>query len=186
MTSASIINFQQDVKEDFAEPSAKLLPVLVQNANATPFREHFDPRRSFGNSWTPPTSASSARCMPVLRYRFLTLVSPRSEKSSSTVTTKSRCAATSASTQDDGQDGDAAFRHHDGSPHHHTPDRTLTFLLRGFEVPVECQLNGRGGHHRHFIARIPLPRLHRLRGHGFVPVAVSNASLASPSGACLL
>ena len=43
MTSAFIIDIQQDIKEDFTETSAKLLRVLVQNANATAFGEHVDP-----------------------------------------------------------------------------------------------------------------------------------------------
>ena len=43
VTSAFIIDFQQDIKEDFAQTSAKLLRVLVQNANATAFGEHVDP-----------------------------------------------------------------------------------------------------------------------------------------------
>ena len=43
MTSAFIIDIQQDIKEDFSETSAKLLRVLVQNANATAFGEHVDP-----------------------------------------------------------------------------------------------------------------------------------------------
>ena len=43
MTSAFIIDFQQDLQEDFTETSAKLLRVLVQNANATAFGEHVDP-----------------------------------------------------------------------------------------------------------------------------------------------
>jgi len=43
VTSAFIIDIQQDIKEDFSETSAKLLRVLVQNANATAFGEHIDP-----------------------------------------------------------------------------------------------------------------------------------------------
>ena len=43
MTSAFIIDIQQDIKEDFTETSAKLLRVLVQNANATAFEEHVNP-----------------------------------------------------------------------------------------------------------------------------------------------
>ena len=43
MTSTFIIDIQQDIKEDFSETSAKLLRVLVQNANATAFGEHVDP-----------------------------------------------------------------------------------------------------------------------------------------------
>ena len=43
MTSAFIIDIQQDIKEDFSETSAKLLRVLVQNVNATAFGEHVDP-----------------------------------------------------------------------------------------------------------------------------------------------
>ena len=43
MTSAFIIDIQQDIKEDFTETTAKLLRVLVQNANATAFGEHVDP-----------------------------------------------------------------------------------------------------------------------------------------------
>jgi len=43
VTSAFIIDIQQDIKEDFGETSAKLLRVLVQNANATAFEEHVDP-----------------------------------------------------------------------------------------------------------------------------------------------
>ena len=43
MTSAFIIDIQQDIKEDFTETSAKLLRILVQNANATAFGEHVDP-----------------------------------------------------------------------------------------------------------------------------------------------
>ena len=43
MTSAFIIDIQQDIKEDFTETSAKLLRVLVQNVNATAFAEHVDP-----------------------------------------------------------------------------------------------------------------------------------------------
>ena len=43
MTSAFIIDFQQDLQEDFTETSAKLLRVLVQNANATAFGDHVDP-----------------------------------------------------------------------------------------------------------------------------------------------
>ena len=43
MTSAFIIDIQQDIKEDFSETSAKLLRVLVQKANATAFGEHVDP-----------------------------------------------------------------------------------------------------------------------------------------------
>jgi len=43
VTSAFIIDIQQDIKEDFSETSAKLLRVLVQNVNATAFGEHVDP-----------------------------------------------------------------------------------------------------------------------------------------------
>jgi hypothetical protein len=43
VTSAFIIDIQQDIKEDFSETSAKLLRILVQNANATAFGEHVDP-----------------------------------------------------------------------------------------------------------------------------------------------
>ena len=43
VTSAFIIDIQQDIKEDFSETSAKLLRVLVQNINATAFGEHVDP-----------------------------------------------------------------------------------------------------------------------------------------------
>jgi hypothetical protein len=41
--SAFVIDIQQDIKEDFGETSAKLLRVLVQNANATAFGQHVDP-----------------------------------------------------------------------------------------------------------------------------------------------
>jgi hypothetical protein len=41
--SAFVIDIQQDIKEDFSETSAKLLRVLVQNANATAFGQHVDP-----------------------------------------------------------------------------------------------------------------------------------------------
>jgi hypothetical protein len=41
--SAFVIDIQQDIKEDFSETSAKLLRVLVQNANATAFEQHVDP-----------------------------------------------------------------------------------------------------------------------------------------------
>ena len=43
MISAFVIDIQQDIKEDLSETSAKLLRVLVQNANATAFGEHVDP-----------------------------------------------------------------------------------------------------------------------------------------------
>jgi hypothetical protein len=41
--SAFVIDIQQDIKEDFSETSAKLLRVLVKNANAIAFGQHVDP-----------------------------------------------------------------------------------------------------------------------------------------------
>lgn len=43
MTSAFIIDMQQNIQEDFTETTAKLLRVLVQNTNASAFGEHVDP-----------------------------------------------------------------------------------------------------------------------------------------------
>jgi hypothetical protein len=41
--SAFVIDIQQDIKEDFSETSAKLLRVLVKNANTSAFGQHVDP-----------------------------------------------------------------------------------------------------------------------------------------------
>ena len=54
------------------------------------------------------------------------------------------------------------FRHCDRSPPRHALDRPPAFLSWAFEIPVECQSDGRGGHLCHFIARIPLRCFHRL------------------------
>ena len=43
MTSAFIIDMQQDIQEGFTETTAKLLRVFVQNTNASAFGEHADP-----------------------------------------------------------------------------------------------------------------------------------------------